>query len=152
MRFTGGTIEFIKNFLRSMYRTYIQSGELALFFNGQQLAWESPIEGNVHTENGEDSVVDFEFFHYPGPEASPRMDSCLGAWRPLRRRVDHHTARAGNQRVAKLMAPSIHIRAIGGLERSGEPAIGGRGSYGQVQRQPYEGRNPVGRRRTGSGR
>ena len=57
----GRAIEFIKNFLRSMYRTYIQSGELALFFNGQQLTWESPIEGNVHTENGEDSVVDFDF-------------------------------------------------------------------------------------------
>ena len=62
----GRTIEFIKNFLRSMYRTYIQSGELALFFNGQQLAWESPIEGNVHRENGEDSFVDFEFFTIQG--------------------------------------------------------------------------------------
>ena len=112
----GRTIEFIKNFLRSMYRTYIQSGELALFFNGQQLAWESPIEGNVHTENGEDSVVDFEFFRYPGTEAGPRMDSCIGEWRPLRRRFDHHTTRQGNQRMAKLVAPPIYIRPIGRFE------------------------------------
>ena len=57
----GRTIWFIKTFLRSMYRTYIHSGELELFFNGEQLMWESPTEGNVHMENGQDSVVDIDF-------------------------------------------------------------------------------------------
>ena len=57
----GRTVQFIKNFLRSMYRTYIQSGELALFFNDDQLTWQSPIEGNLHTEHGQDSIVEFDF-------------------------------------------------------------------------------------------
>ena len=55
------TIQFIKNFLRSMYRTYIQSGELALVFNSDQLTWASPTEGNVHNESGQDSVTNFDF-------------------------------------------------------------------------------------------
>ena len=62
----GRTIQFIKTFLRSMYRTYIQSGELELFFNHEQLTWESPTEGNVHKERGEDSVRDFEFYIVEG--------------------------------------------------------------------------------------
>ena len=57
----GRTIQFMKNFLRSMYRTYIQSGELALFFNSEQLTWESPAKGNVHNESGQDSVEHFDF-------------------------------------------------------------------------------------------
>ena len=62
----GRTIDYIKSFLRSMYRTYIQSGEMVLFFNGDQLAWQSPIEGNVHTENGHDCVENFEFYIIQG--------------------------------------------------------------------------------------
>ena len=62
----GRTIQFIKNFLRSMYRTYIQSGELALFFNGEQLTWESPIKRNVHNEGGQDSVEPFDFYTIQG--------------------------------------------------------------------------------------
>ena len=62
----GRTIEYIRRFLRSMYRTYIANGDLALFFNGDLLTWRSPIEGNVHFENGQACIEDFEFYIIQG--------------------------------------------------------------------------------------
>ena len=57
----GRTIHFVKTFLRSMYRTYIATNELALVFNGEQLTWESPIEGNVHLDRGSECFQEFAF-------------------------------------------------------------------------------------------
>ena len=57
----GRTIEFVKTFLRSMYRTYITSTVLVLTFNGEQLTWESPIEDNVHVDGGSECFQEFAF-------------------------------------------------------------------------------------------
>ena len=50
----GRSIQRIKLFLGSMYRTYTGNGMLRLLYNGESLTWVSPIEGNnVHISNGE---------------------------------------------------------------------------------------------------
>ena len=59
--FQGGQINQIKTYLRSMYRTYIESGDLVLTFNRDRLAWRSPREGNTHTEGGRESFERFAF-------------------------------------------------------------------------------------------
>ena len=57
----GRTIHFVKTFLRSMYRTYLGANSLVLTFNGEQLTWESPIEGNLHIDGRTECLRDFAF-------------------------------------------------------------------------------------------
>ena len=57
----GQTIRSIKIYLRSMYRWYLQNNQLVLIFNGDPLTWESPIEGNLHIDNGQNCYEEFDF-------------------------------------------------------------------------------------------
>ena len=42
--------------------------------------WESPIEGNVHMENGQDSVVDIDFSIVQGQKRVHGWIADFGAW------------------------------------------------------------------------
>ena len=58
----GRSIQRIKLFLGSMYRTYTGNGLLRLLYNGEPLSWVSPIEGNnVHISNAKPSLEHFAF-------------------------------------------------------------------------------------------
>ena len=57
----GQAISSIKTYLRSMYRWYIQNDHLVLIFNGDNLTWKSPIEGNLHIDHGQGCYDEFEF-------------------------------------------------------------------------------------------
>ena len=58
----GRTIERIKLFLGSMYRSYIGDGTLTLLYNNEPLTWVSPIDGNnIHEENDEKCYKEFSF-------------------------------------------------------------------------------------------
>lgn len=57
----GRTIHFVKTFLRSMYRTFLESNSLIITFNDDNLSWESPIRENVHIHNGKKCHELFEF-------------------------------------------------------------------------------------------
>ena len=58
----GRSIQRIKLFLGSMYRSYIGDDTLRLLYNSEPLGWVSPIEGNnVHISGGKPCLEHFTF-------------------------------------------------------------------------------------------